>query len=500
MKLQILLLLVITQLVNASFGNVRLSFPFGDNMVLQREMNTPVRGTANPGEEVTVSFNGQTHSAIADNSGKWELFLDPMQAGGPYTFEAMSVNNTVTFSNVLVGDVWFCSGQSNMARPLRIHYTTDTLLTGIGNLRVADGKGQSAWKESTKEAVENITATGFYFARNLVLELGVPIGIIEVAWGGTSLEQWLDPLTVSEIPYLTWGEEFGERIVGERWPLMTDEIQFGIKGILWYQGEANANRNTLAPYYAEHLEYLIKGWRRQWGQGDIPFYIVQLPNFRAKQTVADPLNLHEGWPVVREAQRLALNIPNTGLATTIDIGEADDIHPKNKWDVGLRLALIARAFLYGETDLVYSGPVYKSKSIEGNQIRLKFVNVGSGLVSATGENLEGFIVLDANGNYEWGNALIDGDEVVVTAPGLNNPTDVAYAWANNPIISLYNAEGLPAGPFKTTGDQVSLTRFGCRQGAKDTTITVHDARVCETGFLTPVEGISFGGCPSGEVK
>lgn len=426
--------------------------PFTDNMVLQRNMKVPVWGRAVANEAVTVRLNGQTKKATADLDGKWMVRFDPMPAGGPFTLTVKDSGNTVTLKDVLVGEVWMCTGQSNMRQPLGNFpgYHPGEEAVGLGQVRmVILGKEKEDWKVCDPATVESFSAVGFFFGRELYRSLDIPIGLIQTAIGGTSLESWMSPAGVDECPDLVWGQQFpGGNPVGGNFKYLEPSIPFGIRGAIWYQGENNGNRDTTETY-RDHFAALIKGWRQSWGQGDFPFLFVQLANFRELQTQPDP---SDSWAMIREAQRLTLSQPATGMASAIDIGMAGDVHPINKLDVGHRLALNARALVYGESDLVYSGPIYESMAIEDNQIRLTFTHRGSGLASSTGDQLEGFAIAGEDGNFVWADATIEGDEVVVSNQSVPDPQFVLYGWDQNPIISLFNKEGLPASPFRTFGE------------------------------------------------
>ncbi|HRU04399.1 MAG TPA: sialate O-acetylesterase [Candidatus Brocadiia bacterium] len=476
---------------------------FGDNMVLQRDIKVPVWGTAEPGEKVTVSVAGQTAQATAGPDKAWRVDLPALKAGGPFEMTVAGAN-TVTFKNVLVGEVWICSGQSNMAMALR------SCLTGAKDAEEAKdpemrlftvGRAPSVtpttamsgrWQVCAPDTAGGFSAVAFYFGRELRKTLKVPVGLINTSWGGTPAEAWTSqPALAAKAEFKPLLDAWEKRLAdypaamekhkaaleahkkevekakaeGKRPPreprppagpnaptrpcnlfngMINPLIPFAIRGAIWYQGEANAGNGRL---YRTLLPTMINDWRARWGQGDFPFLIVQLPDFMAP--VKEPVQA-AGWPELREAQMMALSLPNTGMAVTLGLGEEKDIHPKNKQPVGERLALAARAVAYGEK-IVSCGPLYKSVKFEGGKARISFDCVGGGLVAKDGE-LKGFAVAGKDGKFAAAQAKIDGADVVVWSDEVKEPAAVRYAWANNPVWSLMNKEGLPASPFRTDRD------------------------------------------------
>ena len=443
--------------MNSAVADVKVDSPLTSNMVLQRGMDVPVWGNAAPNATITVSFNNQRKETTADGTGKWKVVLSPMTAGGPHQMTIQGEANSVILRNVLVGEVWICAGQSNMDYPLgafRAKYDANVEAADMTNIRLVnfDTRGDgSNWRECTPDTARGFSATGFFFGRELHRKLNVPIGLIEGALGGTQLETWMSPAAAEECPELKWGQIYKWKTVGENYPQIKDMMPYAIRGAIWYQGEMNGTANT-GHTYAYHFGAMNKHWRKDWGLGNFPVLYVQLPNFLKPQSVDPKDDSQRAWPALREAQRMCLDFENTGMAVTIDIGMADNIHPVNKLDVGKRLALNARALVYGEEDLVYSGPMYHDMEIEGNRIRLNFTHVGSGLVSTTGEKLKGFGIAGDDRRFVWADAVIDGNSVLVRSPKVPNPKHAVYAWAINPLISLYNKEGLPASPFATWTD------------------------------------------------
>jgi sialate O-acetylesterase len=616
---------------------------FCDHAVLQREARVPVWGWTKPGATVTVKFAGQTRTAVAGKDGKWMVRLKPMPASAqPRELSVVTSagNASVTIHDVLVGDVWLCAGQSNMEVGIKYCDAPNDIATAnfpnIRLLTVAHGVGlkpqptlECQWLPCSPQTVQQgswdgFSAVGFYFGRELHQELGIPIGLIQSAWGGTLAEAWtsaeaLAPMgdfndslasvrAMAQVEknkkysqvYDEWfsAHEIGSRegwqnagvnipdsktvkmpqpferiglgnfdgtawfrhefTLPDNWPnaeaklalgsiddedtvwingvevgqthnvdrdrnypvpaaalksgtnflairvldtgggggllappgqmrlvsgdenvdldgdwqmkstlpfssrnappptrdsnnpnvvtylfngMIAPLLPFSIKGVIWYQGEANSDH---AAQYRRLLPVMIQDWRNHFGEGDFPFYIVQLAAYQA--TNATPRN--HPWAELREAQAMtAKNVPNSGLAVTIDVGDANSVHPKDKHTVGHRLALIAFAKTYGKK-VEYSGPIYRSMKIKGDQALLKFDHADGGLVTK-GDKLAGFAVAGADGKFVWADATINGSTVTASAPGISNPTAVRYAWDVNPICNLYNQAGLPAVPFRT---------------------------------------------------
>jgi len=424
---------------------------FGDHMVLQRDMKAPIWGWAKPGEKVTVEMAGKSGTAAADKDGRWEVRLGPFEAGGPHTLK-ISGPQAVTIQDVLVGDVWLCSGQSNMEWGMTGSDTGDDIpKADFPKIRQTRPGGN--WTVCTPESAAGFKAVGFYFARAVQRETGVPIGLVNNAVGGSRIEPWVDPASVASATEVRPALEGGKSslFIAKTLPL----VPYALRGMLWYQGESNGNEGAS---YLHKLQVLIGGWRKLWGQGDFPLYVVQLPNFQ--QANDNPAG-GDGWAKIREAQLKALAIPNTGVIITIDVGDPGNIHPKNKFDVGERLARWAVAKDYGKKGLVYSGPLYKGMKVEGNKVRISFDHVGSGLMVGKKEGrrpteevkdgqLKRFAVAGADKKWVWADAVIEKDTVVVSSPDVPNPVAVRYAFSGNPEgCNLYNKEGLPASPFRT---------------------------------------------------
>ncbi len=523
-------------------GDVKMPALFGDHMLLQRQLKIPVWGWADPGEEIKVALGDHQGKAIASKEGTWRVDLEPIATASEPLILTVSGKNSVKFEDVLIGDVWICSGQSNMEFPMaRAHNTvsetpkaTDSQIRLFLVSKKTAGQPQKdvtgKWMVCSPETVKGFSAVGYFFARELRETTKEPIGLIATYWGGTPAQAWtsLSGLT-KEPPFekyvkaategaahetanreaypqllekyeaekKKWNEEYGKpydaalkewavankepRAKGQPAPakpkpsqpephkplpdqdphtptvlfngMVAPLMPFALKGVVWYQGEANGGAGA---EYRTLFPRLINDWREKWGQGDFPFLFVQLANYLAPQKAP----VEGGWAALREAQLMTLALPNTGMAVAIDIGNGNDIHPKDKLDVGHRLALAARHLVYGEK-IVYSGPIYDSMKVEGKSIRLTFKNTGGGLVMGAppwapdglaappATELKGFAIAGATNEWVWARATIDHDTVVVSADGLADPKAVRYGWANNPACDLYNKEGLPASPFRT---------------------------------------------------
>lgn len=478
MKRIALLSAVLLFVGHATLADVRLPQIFGNGMVLQRNQPIAVWGWADPNESITVSLNKQTKTITATSEGKWLLQLDAERAGGPYDL-AIKGKNKLEFADVLIGDVWICSGQSNMEWPVRASANAEEEIASANypNIRhvkipntVAgepqlDIDGAVTWQEATPANVGNFTAVGYFYARELHSKLDVPIGLINTSWGGTMVETWAskeafeqDPefaAMIADLPELE-----AEAIKGKpnAYPtllfnaMVSPLIPYTIKGAIWYQGESNAGR---AYQYRKAFPLLIKDWRQRWGLGDFPFYFVQLASFKAAGGTSATGST---WAELREAQTMTLSMPHTGMAVTTDIGETDDIHPRNKQDVGKRLALVALHDAYGKK-VDYSGPVYKHFKASGNRLVVKFDHTAGGLVAKAGSaELLGFEIAGDDQQFKPAQATIKGNTVVLHSDAVAKPVAVRYAWADDAGGSnLFNGAGLPAVPFRTD-DWPSATR------------------------------------------
>lgn len=434
-------------------ADVRISKAFSDHTVLQRDMKVPVWGNASAGEEITVSIGTQKKTVTTPANGSWKVHLEPMKAAGPLTM-TIEGKNKITVKDVYIGEVWQVAGQSNMDTRLSFYSNlsdsikkADVPLLRYFTLRQPgqSSGGGNPWIVVSPSTAGDLSATGYFFGKEIIKTTNVAVGLVVTAVGGTTITQWMDPATLSANPAITNSDK------GDMWDLwVAPALGFGIKGTIWIQGEQNCNAAD-APLYAERFKLLIKGWRAAWGQGDFPFYFGQLSSTSGTPGANDNSYVAQ----VREGQRLALSLPNTAMSVNFDIGTGD-WHYKNKPEAARRLALPARALLYNESNLVYSGPLYKTKIIDGDKIKLIFSNTGTGLV-AKGGDLSGFSIAGISGSFVWATtATISGDTVIVSTSSVKNPTRVRYGWSNVPKASLYNSEGLPASPFTTESPEIDI--------------------------------------------
>jgi len=458
---------------------------FSDHMVLQRDEEAFIWGWAAPGDRVTVALDGQSTSATADASGRWRASLGVHPAGGPHTITVSSRSGKIELNDVLFGDVWLASGQSNMewrlsqainaaeeiqqANEPLVRYVKYDARTSAVPLSGADLR--QTWQPVSPLTAPNLSAVAWFFAREVARETGVPVGIIFAAAGGTKIETWMSLEAVRQVPQLK-AEAEAIRIGVEAIDAFTSPTAlyngmiapvapYRLKGVLWYQGESNGGEAS----YHRTLKLWIDDWRRTFRDPGLPFVIIQLSSYGSLQSVSMPVNDRSWFAVVREAQLKAVQgDPRACLVVTTDIGNPGDIHPTNKQDVGRRAANCALGTVYGR-DVVPSGPIFESMTVEGNRVRLKFRYAESGLMAGLKEGLEpvkpapdgellGFAVAGEDGKFHWAEAEIDGAEVVVWSEQVEAPAAVRYNWADSPIGNLYNGAGLPAAPFRTDGKPV----------------------------------------------
>ncbi|MBM3856543.1 MAG: sialate O-acetylesterase [Verrucomicrobia bacterium] len=563
--------------VGITYADVTLPAIFGDHMVLQQGTSLPVWGEADPGERVTIKFVGQEVTTTARKDRQWRVNLRPVYLRSSPDVLIVDGKNHLEFSDVLVGDVWLCSGQSNMAFPLReadggeaavIHDEDDQLRFFVVPQKRAlqpQRNLEGRWERCSRDSAAAFSAVGYFFGRDLRMATGMPIGLIGSYCGATSAQAWMSLHALQQVPsfshYLAeyyqivrdfpknqetydqrkinheqdlaaWEEQVGTPYQAELadWKLKCKEacskllaqplkpdplcpkpmpplepeggvtaptmlfngmiaplIPYAITGVIWYQGESNENqespyswmvslpKSTISTKIPSAFEYrrlfqrLIQSWRAAWGQGPFPFYFVSLAGFR--KSTLDPIemliddegSLTPGWAWLREGQEVALALPETGMVVTTDLGNPNDIHPKDKLDVGRRLALLARKNLYAQ-QVVASGPSYRSIQQEGNKIRVTFDNVGKGLTVAAPpwhydgttvipHSLQGFAIAGDDRRWYDAVAFIEGNDVIVSSEFVLKPTAVRYNWKDNPTGNLYNREGLPAAPFRTDLDQ-----------------------------------------------
>jgi len=453
-----------------SYADVRLPALVGSNMVLQRNKPLNVWGWADKGEKVTVSFRNAKYTAITAANGQWKVQLPAQTAGGPFEM-TVSGHNTIKLDNILVGEVWIASGQSNMEMPLKgwgkvLNYEQEIAAANYPQIRLFQLKHTTStkpqddanawdggWQTCTPQSVPEFSSVGYFFAREINTHEHIPVGVIHTSWGGTVAEAWTSGETLKKWPAFADSTKAYEALSTPQSPsdpnrptllynaMIHPLLPYAIRGVIWYQGEANTGR---AYQYRQLFPDMIKDWRKLWHNGDFPFYFVQLANFKDKQSQP----MESDWAELREAQLMTLSLPNTGMASAIDIGDAKDIHPKNKQEVARRLSLIARAKVYGET-IPYSGPVYQSKQIAGNKVVLTFKHADDGLKARGGTALKGFQIAGADKQFHWAQASIIGNRVTVWSDDVAHPVAVRYDWSDNPDGNLYSGAGLPASPFRT---------------------------------------------------
>ncbi len=478
-------------------ADVRLPDLISEGMVLQQQIPVRIYGKADPDEAVTVEIAGQTARATADKEGAWAVKLRPLKAGGPFPLTVKG-KNTITLNKVYVGEVWVCSGQSNMEFALKTAFEADKAIQGASNpnihlLMVPKKRSDSVlsdvttkWEECSPQSVAGFSAVAYYFGRDLEKDLHVPIGLIASYWGGTPAESWTreqiltsDPMLRSIVDdYATAKVRFDKQLAdypalaakakadGKAVPrkpslwryselynaMIAPLTPYTIRGVIWYQGESNAGK---ADQYRKLFPAMIQNWRQDWGLANMPFLLVQLAPYMA----INPQPEDTGWAHLREAQLYSTQcLKSVGMAVITDVGNATNIHPTHKEPVGQRLALLARSIAYREK-IVANGPLYRSMETQGDKVILHFDSVGGGLEAhetdsdgkpvAAGK-LVGFAVAGSDGKYYWADASIQGkDTVVVSCAQVPQPTAVRFGWANYPIVNLWNHEGLPASPFRT---------------------------------------------------
>jgi hypothetical protein len=481
-------------------ADVRLPHIISDHMVLQRDLADPIWGWADEGEEVRVSIAGQSLRAKPGADGKWQVKLAPIQETGPLTLTVQG-KNTLKVQDILVGEVWLASGQSNMAWKVsnsnnfaeekkaaeHPQLRMFTVMTHPARTPQTDCRG--VWQVCSPETVGNFSATAYFFGRDLQQKLNVPVGLINSSVGGTPIEAWTSMDVQKEHSELSgllaswdqwaanynaekakaaydkqlaaWKEAAAKAKAAGKTPprqprkpanprdethhpavlyngMIAPLVPYDIRGAIWYQGESNAGSKESGMLYKLQLQLMVQDWRSRWSEGDFPFAWVQLPNFTTGA---------QGWPYVRESMLEATSLPHTGMTVNIDIGEHKDIHPKNKQDIGKRLALWALANVYGQK-IPWSGPLPAGHKVQGNEVVLSFKHTNGGLVAKDG-TLRGFQIAGADKKWHTAEARIQGNQVVVSSPDVKEPTAVRYDWANDPNGNLFNGAGLPASPFRT---------------------------------------------------
>lgn len=459
-----------------------MSIPFGNHMVLQRGMKVPVWGKGAASEAVTVTFNGQTRTTTTASNGTWKVVLDPMVAGGPYTLTAKGAN-TVALTDVMVGEVWQCAGQSNM--DTRMNYSeypglADSIKKAnyplLRYVTMRQPNQTIQWQTVTPTTVGSLSATGYFFGRQLLDNLkGVAVGLVVTAVGGTTIAQWTDPETVAGDAGLK--ADATSATMYDAW--VKPVVGFAIAGTAWYQGENDCTGGRQA-HYAARLPLLMKGWRKQWGQGDFPFLVSQLAFAHDKQTAAGTTS---NFATVREAQRLGVaGASNAWLAVNIDIGSTTTLHFPDKPTAGKRLGLLARGAVYKEAGLaVWQSPRPKAAWSSGAIAKVLFEQTGDGLSTDDAKAPSGFEVAGSDGKWVWGVATRKGDTIEVSSGAVSRPAMVRHAWSDNPVRNLRNSAQLPATPFSlalaaSPPASIAATpgETGWRRTADRLTITVFD--------------------------
>lgn len=467
-------------------ADLRLAAIFGNDMVLQQQMPVPVWGWAAPGAEVAVKFAGQTKTTRAGADGKWLVKLGKLRASAEPQSLVVESGETKTFTNILVGEVWLCSGQSNMQKPIGgtswakpcFNAQQELAAANFPNIRIfqvemnlsgaplEDLQKFYGWQPCSSNALNsiNFSAAAYFFGREIHTNLNVPVGLIESSWGGTRIEPWTPPTGFEKIPslaQLATPVAAGTNKIPNTQPMVIYNAMiapiagFAMRGALWYQGESNLSGNTNKTDHPDYLTYadkmaaLVGGWRQIWGEGVFPFYFVQIAPFKyySRSRVSAAEALPEFWTIQSRATR---RIKNTGMVVTTDlVDDLDDIHPRDKQDVGHRLALLARNRTYGEKDAVCSSPVFRKVEFASGKAILTFEHVDGGLVSKDGHPLTWFTIAGADGKFVPADAKIVGDTVEVVAAGVEKPKAVRFAWDETAQPNLFNGSGLPAEPFRS---------------------------------------------------
>ncbi len=494
MKLTFFTLVVIGVVTIPARAEVRLSSVITDHAVLERDVPIHLWGDASPGEKIAITFHAQSVATTADKIGLWEAWLNPEPAGGPFTLTVRG-SSELTRTDLLVGDVWFASGQSNMEMPLAGFPPGAPITNGEQEIAQADlprvrllhmekksspsplDSISATWEVCTPATAKEFSAVAYFFAREINRRENIPIGVIDSSWGGTPVDAWIsldalsadaslmpafanharftDTLTHIDLveaaeksaaadaaahhlppPHQTWRPDLSSWIPAALYNGMVAPFTpFAIKGFLWYQGESDTAQDR-AVLYARLLPTLIADWRQQWHQGNLPFLFVQISNFESPGS---------NWGLVRDSERRTLHVINTAMAVTLDVGQRDNIHPPDKQTVGARLALGARAIAYGESGLEFSGPLYRQTTREGGALRVWFDHADG--LHSKGPALQGFEVAGADGHFVPATATVQGATVLVSSPEVSEPVQVQYAWQSFTQANLYNAASLPASTF-----------------------------------------------------
>ena len=453
-------------------AELKLGSLFGDNMVLQQQMAVPVWGWDTPGAKITVRFANQTRMTSADRTGCWLLKLEKLKATAtPQTLTITSAE-TRSFTNILIGEVWLASGQSNMEKPIGYQpgqgpcrnaeeelasarfpqIRLFRMITASSKTPLNEAGKFQGWRECNRESLNELSfsAAEYFFGREIHTNLNVPVGLVLSSIGGTRIEPWTAPEGVAKVPSLLHHEPSQAAPIYYN-AMIAPLSRFAMRGALWYQGESNCDVSK-DDYltYAEKMTALVAGWREIWQQGDFPFYFVQLAPFnyyngKNRQRVG-PERLAEFWELQSRAAR---QIKHTGMVVTTDlVDDLDDVHPANKQGVGHRLALLARHHTYGQKNLVCSGPTFRKVEKAGSTARIQFDHADGGLLSRNGQALNWFQVAAADGKFVAAQARILGNTVEVSAAGVEHPETVRFAWNQAAQPNLINGAGLPAEAFR----------------------------------------------------
>jgi sialate O-acetylesterase len=457
------------------FSQVTLPKILGHNMVLQQLKDVPVWGTASPGEKISIDFAGQNKTTFADKSGKWSVKLKPMKAS--FTPHEMTIKgtNTIVLKNILIGEVWLCSGQSNMEYAMRKYSKFESAVKGYrppeDDLNKADNPNirifldrrkymdpspeHLGWDAAMGKPLVDFSAVGYYFAKDLYSKLHVPIGMISAAVPGSRIEPWIEASKMEVSPKMKNGKTLDKLSTdsggsGKFYDTMIQPlIPFTLKGMLWYQGESNCFLNENIRY-AYKFKTLIESWRSDWNDKKLPFYFVQIAPYAYSTTKDERPHTAENLPEFWEAQRLALHLKNTRTIAITDLVDSIiDLHPGYKWEVGRRLSLVAANEAYGQKNVVCSGPVYKKMKTVGHTIAVTFSNTGSGLASRDGKPLNWFTIAGTDGKFTVAKAEIKGNEIILSAPEVPNPVSARFGWNETARSNFINKEGLPAVPFRS---------------------------------------------------
>lgn len=501
-KSQICLYISFLALSAVLSADVTLAPLFRDGAVFQRSKPVPIWGIAEKDEKITVTFAGQSHQTVAGKNGRWLVKLTPLQASDKPADLIIKGKNELRIRDILVGEVWFCSGQSNMNWTVKFSKDADNEIAAANNPLIRcfgarneveespqfDTKGE--WLPATPENVGDFSAVAYFFSRELQPYVNVPVGIVKGTPGGSSIEAWMSMETLKTLPGFERMMEQRKKVLADfpkakarydkamaAWKESSDNAAaagepfseprprvpegpksrnapsglynsnvhpftpYAIRGFLWYQGEANASRHAA---YKEQFPAMIKQWRKDFQQEDAAFYFVQLANYNV---AADATGRQ--WAFQREAQTSALALPNTAMAVSIDIGEPKNIHPANKQEVGRRLSLIARHHLYGEAaEVDGEGPRAAAFDVKGNEMHVKLVNAGTGIV-IKGRRVNDLEIAGADKKFHPADGRIDGETIVVSSPAVPKPLAVRYLWRNAPVATLFNTDGLPVAPFRS---------------------------------------------------